>query len=86
MYVGIKYKQAQLWLRQSSERILHSSDEISLNQVIFDTKVKVRAQVKVKVMVKVMVKVKVKFMFVVFGSQIGFPEILVRIRQTGASQ
>ena len=39
-------------------------------------------------MVKVMVKVEVnvKVMVVVFGSEIRFPEILVKIRKTGAFQ
>ena len=38
-----------------------------------------------KVKVKVKIKIKVKVMVMVLGTQIRFPENLVRIRQAGAS-
>ena len=43
-------------------------------------------KVKMKVKVKVNVKVKVKLMVMVLGTQIRFPENLVKIGQAGASE
>ena len=67
-------------------------------QIRFPKKIKIRQagaseqvillKVKVKVIVKVKVKIKVKVeaMVMVLGTQIRFPEILVKIRHTGASE
>ena len=56
------------------------------SELVILQQVKFKVMVKVKVKVKVKVNAQIKVMVMVPGSQIRFPENLVKIRQAGASE